>query len=255
MTPMTCADVQEVAPELALDLLTGPERAAALTHLAGCAACRSDVASLTDVGEAMLSIAPEVPPSAGFESRVISRISALRTGGGPSAGAGPGPVADPGPGHVSDPGPGPGRRRRPGRRVVVAAAAVLAVVALAAGLVVARGGDGGDGGGGGTVAAADLRTASGEVVGEATLSDGDPAVVTVAMGDWVDRLRQYGEPDRHSYWLTVGAAGESGESYALPVGEPGPWHVALEDESADAVTSVAVVDETGRTWCEARFTR
>lgn len=244
MTPMTCADVQEVAPELALDLLTGPERAAALTHLAGCAACRSDVASLTDVGEAMLSIAPEVPPSAGFESRVISRISALRTGGGPGAGAGTGPIADP--------GPSPGRRRRPGRRVVVAAAAVLAVVALAAGLVVALGGDGGDGS---TVAAADLRTASGEVVGEATLSDGDPPVVTIAMGDWVDRLRQYGEPDRHGYWLTVGAAGESGEAYALPVGEPGPWHVALEDESAGAVTSVAVVDETGRTWCEARFAR
>jgi Putative zinc-finger len=248
MTPMTCADVQEVAPELALDLLTGPERAAALAHLAGCAACRSDVASLTDVGEAMLSIAPEVPPSAGFESRVISRISALPTGGGPGAGAGPGP--DP----VTDPGPGPGRRRGPGRRVVLAAAAVLAVVALAAGLVVARGGDG-DGSDGGTVAVADLRTAGGEVVGEATLSDGDPAVVTVAMGDWVDRLRQYGEPDRHSYWLTVGAAGESGEAYALPVGEPGPWHVALEDESAGAVTSVAVVDETGRTWCEARFAR
>jgi Putative zinc-finger len=236
MTRMTCADVQELAPELALDLLTGPERAAALAHLAGCAACRSEVASLTDVGEAMLAIASEVPPSAGFETRVISRISALRASASPGA----------------------GRRRRPVRRrvVVAAAAAVVAALALVAVLVVGRGGDGGGSGQGDAVAAAEFVTADGRVVGEATLSDGDPAVVTVEMGDWVDRLRQYGESERHSYWLTVGATGGSDEAYALPVGGPGPWHVALDEgESAGAVTSVAVVDETGHTWCEAQFAR
>ena len=225
MTPMTCADVQELAAELALDLLTGAERAAALAPLAGCAACRSEVASLTDVGEAMLAIAPEVPPTAGFESRVISRISALRAEAGAAPSPGPAPARAPGP------GPGFGRRRGPRRRVVVAAVAAA-------------------------VATADLRTASGQVVGEATLRDGDPAVVTVEMGDWADHLRRYGESERHSYWLTVGAAGEAAEAYALPVGEPGPWHVALDDdESAGAVTSVAVVDETGHTWCDARFPR
>lgn len=233
MTPMTCADVQELAPELALDLLTGPERAAALAHLAGCAACRSEVASLTDVGEAVLAIAPEVPPSAGFESRVISRISALRPEG---------PAA---------PDPGPERRRGPRRRAVLAGvAAAVAVVAMAAALVVGRGGDGG------AVTAADLLTASGEVVGEATLRDGDPAAVTVEMGGWADRLRRYGDSQRHSYWLRVGGDGEAGEAYALPVDEAGPWHVALDEgDGADAVTSVAVVDETGHTWCEAQFTR
>jgi len=224
MTPMSCADVQELAPELALDLLTGPERAAALTHLASCAACRSEVASLTDVGEAVLAIAPEVPPSAGFETRVISRISALR------------------------PGAGPGRGRRPVRRrvLVAGAAAVVAALALVAVLVVGRGGSGD------AVAAAEFRRADGRVVGEATLRDGDPAVVTVEMGGWADRLRQYGDSQRHSYWLRV----DAGDAYALPVSEPGPWHVALDDgENAGAVTSVAVVDETGHTWCEARFTR
>ena len=88
MTPMGCAEVHELAAELALDLLTGPERAAVLAHLAGCTACRADVASLTDVGEALLAIAPEVEPSAGFESRLITRISTLRDEGGPVAGAG-----------------------------------------------------------------------------------------------------------------------------------------------------------------------
>jgi putative zinc finger protein len=235
MTPMTCADVQELAAEVALDLLTGPERAAVLAHLTGCAACRSEVASLTDVGEAMLAIAPDVPPSAGFESRVISHISALSAGA-----ARPARPADSG-------------RRWPARRrtVIAAAAAAVAAVALAGALLLGRGGGGAD-----TVAAADLETASGRVVGEATLHDGDPAVVTVDMGGWVAHLRQYGESDHHSYWLTVTGSGEVAEAYALPVGEPGPWHVALDDdESAGAVTSVAVVDETGHTWCDARFTR
>jgi len=246
MTPMTCADVQELAAELALDLVTGPERAAALAHLAGCAACRSEVASLTDVGEAMLAIAPEVPPSAGFESRVISRISALNAGTAGNAG-------NAGSGRHAGRQPRPAGRRRPARRRVLvgAVAAAVAIVALAAALVVGRG----DAGDGGAVAAADLRTATGRVVGEATLRDGDPAVVSVEMSDWVDHLRRYGEAEHHSYWLTVGAGGEPAEAYALPVDEPGPWHVALDDEGADAVTSVAVVDETGHTWCDARFTR
>ena len=238
MRPMTCADVQELAAELALDLLTGTERAAALAHLSGCAACRSEVASLTDVGEAMLAIAPEVPPSAGFESRVISRISALNA-------------------EASTGQQRPARRRRV---LVAAAAAVLAVVALAAALVVGAAGDSGDGrgagGGTGEVAAADLLTSSGQVVGEATLREGNPAVVTVEMGDWVEHLRRYGESEHHSYWLTVGGQGEAAEAYALPLDEAGPWHVALDEgESAAGVTSVAVVDETGHTWCDARFTR
>jgi hypothetical protein len=250
MTPMTCADVQGLAAELALDLLTGAERAAALAHLTGCAACRSEVASLTDVGEAMLAIAPEVPPSAGFESRVIARISALSAGTGASAGGGTGAGAG-----AERPAGGGGRRPARRRRVLAAMAAAVAVVALAAALVLGRGGGADRTGDGSAVAAADFHTSSGRVVGEATLRDGDPSVVTVDMGDWVEHLRRYGESADHSYWLTVEAAGERAEAYALPVGEPGPWHVALDDESAGAITSVAVVDETGRTWCDARFTR
>jgi hypothetical protein len=81
-------------------------------------------------------------------------------------------------------------------------------------------------------------------------------VVTVEMGDWVDHLRRYGASEGHSYWLRVGTEGEAAEAYALPVGEAGPWHVALDgNASAGAVTSVAVVDETGHVWCDARFGR
>jgi hypothetical protein len=259
MTPMDCAEAHELAAELALDLLTGAERAAVLAHLAGCTACRADVASLTDVGEALLAIAPEVEPSAGFESRLITRISTLRDEGGPVAGAGR-PVESVG-GH-----PRQRSRRLSGRgRVLLAAgaaAAVVAIVALTVALAAGRGGDGvGDTVAGDSVAgaagteSADLRTASGRVVGTATLSDDDPAVVTLDFGDWADRLRSYGESGDHSYWLTVGAGDDTLDTYSLPLGVPGPWHVALDgDEGAGAVTSVAVVDETGHTWCDARFT-
>jgi hypothetical protein len=258
MTPMGCAEVHELAAELALDLLTGPERAAVLAHLEGCTACRADVASLTDVGETLLAIAPEVEPSAGFESRLITRISTLRDEGGSVAAAGR---------PVESAGDRPRQRSRRlsarGRVLLAAgAAALVAVVALTVALAAGRGGDGsGDTVAGDSVAgaagtaSADLRTANGRVVGTATLSDDDPAVVTLDMGDWADRLRSYGESGNHSYWLTVGAGDDTLDTYSLPLGAPGPWHVALDgDEGAGAVTSVAVVDETGHTWCDARFT-
>ena len=43
---LPCEDVRELAPELALGLLTGEERAEALAHLEGCDGCRAEVASL-----------------------------------------------------------------------------------------------------------------------------------------------------------------------------------------------------------------
>jgi hypothetical protein len=158
-----------------------------------------------------------------------------------------------------------GQRWSLGRRgaLVVAAAVVAGVVGIGAGLVASQDGSSqGDGGRdagtedtGGDEVAADLRTGDGEVVGRATLRDrgDDPALVTVEMGDWVTRLRGYGNSAAHSYWLTVDAGGER-DVYALPVTENGPWHVTLDGvEQARAVTAVAVVDETGHTWCGARF--
>lgn len=219
MTPLTCGEMQDLAPELALGLLTGAERAGALAHLEGCAACRAEVASLTDVGEAMLALAPEVPPSAGFETRVVSRLGPPRQA------------------------PPPRRRRR----VVIGAAALAAAAVVAAVLVVA-GRDGGS-----DTVAADLLTSSGRLVGRATVRDADPAAVTVEMTAWRDQLRRYGRAEGHDYWLRVGTSDGESEAYALPVGGPDPWHVTLDGEDADTVVSVAVVDETGHAWCEARF--
>lgn len=71
---LTCAQLQDVAAELALGTVSGAERAAALDHLAGCAACRDLVDSLARVADNMLLLAPEVEPPPGFESKVLARM-------------------------------------------------------------------------------------------------------------------------------------------------------------------------------------
>jgi len=107
---MTCEQTRALAPELALGIADGAERAAALEHLAGCAECRRAVAELSEVTDELLLGAPEREPPVGFESRVLERL-------GP-----PRPVA---------------RRRRRARRALLllapaAVAAALAVIAVLA---------------------------------------------------------------------------------------------------------------------------
>lgn len=71
---MTCAELGDVAAELALGVLTGRERAVAIAHLNGCEACREDVRQLMATGEQLRELLPSVEPPAGFESRVLERL-------------------------------------------------------------------------------------------------------------------------------------------------------------------------------------
>ncbi len=71
---MGCDEFAEVAAELALGVLTGRERAAALAHLDDCESCRELVRELTMTGEELLALLPSREPSAGFETRVLDRI-------------------------------------------------------------------------------------------------------------------------------------------------------------------------------------
>nr|MDQ3641745.1 hypothetical protein [Actinomycetota bacterium] len=72
---LTCAQLEDVAAELALGTVAGAERAAALDHLAGCASCRNLVDQLARAADSLLLLAPEAEPPPGFESRVLSRIA------------------------------------------------------------------------------------------------------------------------------------------------------------------------------------
>jgi hypothetical protein len=55
-------------------VLTGEERAAALSHLATCESCQALVAELSFAADSVLLAAPSVEPPPGFESRVLSRL-------------------------------------------------------------------------------------------------------------------------------------------------------------------------------------
>lgn len=79
---MTCAELADVAAELALGVLTGRERAAALAHLDTCDACREEVRQLMATGEQLVELLPPAEPPAGFETRVLDRLGLTVPAGG-----------------------------------------------------------------------------------------------------------------------------------------------------------------------------
>ncbi len=72
----TCAEARVLAPELALEVLGGAERAEAVEHLGSCAGCRSYLAELTEVVDALPVLVAEADPPAGFEARTLQRLGA-----------------------------------------------------------------------------------------------------------------------------------------------------------------------------------
>jgi hypothetical protein len=75
---MSCEELHDLAPEIALGTIGGEDRAEALRHLATCAECRRLVDRLTEVADDLLLRAPMQEPPAGFESRVIERLGLRR---------------------------------------------------------------------------------------------------------------------------------------------------------------------------------
>jgi hypothetical protein len=77
---MNCAEARDLAPELALGILGGAERAEVILHVNGCARCQANVAEFTEVADALPLLAPEAEPSPGFERRVISDLDGPKRG-------------------------------------------------------------------------------------------------------------------------------------------------------------------------------
>lgn len=71
-----CDAVRELAAELALGIAGGEERARAIEHAAGCAACRRELDELASAADELLLLTPEHEPPPGFETRVIERMGA-----------------------------------------------------------------------------------------------------------------------------------------------------------------------------------
>jgi hypothetical protein len=78
MSAYSCAELREVAPELALGVLGGAERAEAIMHVNGCARCQALVNEYAEVADAIPLLAPEMEPPPGFEERVLASEHARR---------------------------------------------------------------------------------------------------------------------------------------------------------------------------------
>jgi hypothetical protein len=231
MTEMRCPQLREVAPDIALGLLTGEERADALAHLERCEACRAEIASLAGAADELLLAAPEASPPAGFDSRVLARLAAERADG---EGLPAIPAA-----------PSAGLRRRGRRRVVAAALAAAATVLLVVGgLVVGAARDDP------AEVTAEMRLGSGLVVGEATAT-GDPVIITVDVPDWGRMVDRWGDSTGPGYWVSVEL--DDGSTTLEPVLTGGfTWTVPVDAEVEDLV-AVSVLDDEGRVWCTGRF--
>jgi anti-sigma factor RsiW len=111
-----CADVRDLAPELALGSLDGAVRGEVLVHIAHCPACRAEVRDLADVVDGLAGLGPSVEPPPTLAERVLAAIR--------SESAGAPPVAVP-------------ARRRWRTLHLVAAAVIAAAVAVGATVAVA----------------------------------------------------------------------------------------------------------------------
>jgi hypothetical protein len=75
---MRCEEIRELAPEIALGIADGEERAEALRHLWTCGECRRVLDQLSEVADELLVLAPVQEPPAGFESRVAKALELER---------------------------------------------------------------------------------------------------------------------------------------------------------------------------------
>jgi anti-sigma factor RsiW len=107
----TCDAYADDLAELALGVLTGRERARALSHVESCPRCSDELEQLSRAADMVVQAAPDMEPPVGFEVRLFERM------GVPAPRRGFGRL----------------RRVRPSHWVPVAVAAAAAVVALGLG--------------------------------------------------------------------------------------------------------------------------
>jgi hypothetical protein len=216
---MDCAQLVDAAPELALGVLPGDERAAALAHLDGCASCQHVVSSLTGVTDRLLLVlTPAVEPPLGFEDRVLTPL-------------------------VED-AMAPSRRLRARRPIVMAALAVAACVAVLVLTIAAPRSAS-------SVVSSPMRTSDGQVVGQLYLQEKPSAVLSMTLPGWVDRIASYAAPGA-TYAVRITRT--DGPDRVLPVtmNDRSSWAAAL-DLDPRTITTVALVDSSGAVWCAAEI--
>jgi hypothetical protein len=74
---MDCGPFREVAAELALGILPGPDWPAALAHMGRCARCQAEVASLAYTADQLLDLIPARGAPDGLENRVTAAFGRM----------------------------------------------------------------------------------------------------------------------------------------------------------------------------------
>jgi hypothetical protein len=209
---ISCADVEAVAPDLALGLLSGPERAAALAHLDACQNCRGVVEKLSVTVDLVSSMAPPAEPAAGFEARVLERIDVQAR-----------------------------RARRP--RIALVAAAIVAGALIVGGALWLRP----DNSPPHQIASYTMQTPTGRVVGEAYMRDGHTTWVFIDVPGWTDR--DDAAPRQYALRVTTDD-GRALVVQGDFEGGNGGWGAVINVD-ADQVRELALIDSSGRVWCSA----
>lgn len=75
---LDCAQLRDLAPEVALDVLGGAVRAEAFVHLDECVGCRCYVSELVETVDALPLLVAEAEPPIGFEQRTLAAMAAQR---------------------------------------------------------------------------------------------------------------------------------------------------------------------------------
>jgi len=141
MSTVDCRQFRDLAPDLALGLLAGDDRGAAISHVASCASCRRHLDGLVAVADELLLLAPSVEPDIGFESRVMARLAAGGAFSPPAAATEPGARERPPGAPRAFGAPRPARTPQSNprfwrtRRLSLAVAAALVVVVGVSGVV------------------------------------------------------------------------------------------------------------------------
>ena len=259
-----CAAVSEALADLALGVLAGEERTAAVAHLEGCPRCSRWVAELSAASNELLHLAPAAEPPIGFEARVFERLG-LKQPVPPARGLVGRHGRLVGRGRLSGRGRLAGRARLAGRgRLAGAVGGIAAAVALAfgGGLLAGGGLSGGGLSAGGLAGQAPrsspaaapastgaLETAAlfsqGRPVGKVLVYPGNPTWVFMYMDDgtWTGALRCQVVEDRGpavtlgTFWLSSGK---------------GAWAASLSQPSG-RLRSAQVVDASGHVLAVARL--
>ena len=85
MSGMTCDEVRELLPLLAIDVLDVDERDVVDDHLAGCPACLEELAGYSETAAALALALPQADPSTSLKGRLLAearRARRLPAGGG-----------------------------------------------------------------------------------------------------------------------------------------------------------------------------